>query len=413
MTNHRKGLEAALIEDLSACIQAQGGKAIPHATGRESQSDLDVLWKGERYVIELKVSAENRLEHLQGRFASAILEAQKHAGAVGARALPVLGLERLTERTLEVLSLYVEHFAPGLEWGSIDRHGRKHFSGAAWAELIGPGRPRRSEQRVPPVLDVFSDRGQWLSKVMLAQRLPLRVMAAPRGRIHNTRELARMADVSPASVSRWAKRLKQEGFLEVDEHGLRLVRIREFLDRWRKALARPRREVRARWLLPTRDTLQHLVHVLSIHAQGSLRAFEPDKLPAYDGALEWEKGPRACLGMFSASTALSFSFVQAAPVHLYLERITEASLKMLGLQAVSARESADLSVVEPRFPESTYRACVLARGPHAVAVPACDVIQTWLEISTHPARGQEQAGEIERRMIEPLILRETGREHGG
>ena len=44
------------------------------------------------------------------------------------------------------------------------------------------------------------------------------------------------------------------------------------------------------------------------------------------------------------------------------------------------------------FRESVFRAAVIHEG-----VPVADILQVWLDVSFHPARGEKQAEEIRRR----------------
>ena len=46
----------------------------------------------------------------------------------------------------------------------------------------------------------------------------------------------------------------------------------------------------------------------------------------------------------------------------------------------------------PAFREPVFRAAVLQKG-----VPVADVLQVWLDVASHPARGAVQAEEIRRR----------------
>jgi hypothetical protein len=54
-------------------------------------------------------------------------------------------------------------------------------------------------------------------------------------------------------------------------------------------------------------------------------------------------------------------------------------------------------VSAPRL-ESVFRGAVLADG-----VPAADVIQVWLDVQHHPARGRQQADENRQRVLRPLF----------
>jgi hypothetical protein len=51
-----------------------------------------------------------------------------------------------------------------------------------------------------------------------------------------------------------------------------------------------------------------------------------------------------------------------------------------------------------RWPESLFRGAVRPDG-----VPVADVIQCWLDVSSHPARGAEQAAFIWKRVLGPVI----------
>jgi hypothetical protein len=38
-------------------------------------------------------------------------------------------------------------------------------------------------------------------------------------------------------------------------------------------------------------------------------------------------------------------------------------------------------------------------------LPLSDVLQVWLDVSAHPARGREQAAEIRRQALAPLFVK--------
>jgi hypothetical protein len=114
------------------------------------------------------------------------------------------------------------------------------------------------------------------------------------------------------------------------------------------------------------------------------------------------EGPRACLGLFAASEKLGFRFPHGAPLHLHLEDISSRVLEQLGLAVAGGSEKVDVIVRRPRYPEAVFRACVVPDG-----VPAADIIQCWLDISDHPARGREHAEQIWRRVLAPSL--EPGR----
>jgi hypothetical protein len=52
----------------------------------------------------------------------------------------------------------------------------------------------------------------------------------------------------------------------------------------------------------------------------------------------------------------------------------------------------------PAFRESAFRAAVVRDG-----VPVADILQVWLGVSSHPARGEAQAEEIRHRVLAPIF----------
>jgi RNA polymerase sigma-70 factor (ECF subfamily) len=112
-----------------------------------------------------------------------------------------------------------------------------------------------------------------------------------------------------------------------------------------------------------------------------------------EGEVRWKQGAsRACLGSFAACDAHGLSFVQGAPVHLCLESIDESSLRRFGLEP-SGIELAHVQVIAPHWPEGVFRALVAVTRSDGTVVPTSDVLQAWLDVSKHPARGRARAGD--------------------
>ena len=108
--------------------------------------------------------------------------------------------------------------------------------------------------------------------------------------------------------------------------------------------------------------------------------------------------PRTCLGFFAAAEQLGFGFVHGVPPSFYLENLDREALARLGLSPEGAERASDVSVRVPAFRESVFRAAVLRKG-----VPVADVLQVWLDVAAHPARGAAQAEEIRRRALAPIF----------
>ena len=75
--------------------------------------------------------------------------------------------------------------------------------------------------------------------------------------------------------------------------------------------------------------------------------------------------------------------------YLYIERMEPGILEELGFSASSVDVDPDVSFRVPRNDESVFRAVVLNDD-----VPACDILQVWLDVAQHPSRGKQQADVI-------------------
>jgi hypothetical protein len=63
-----------------------------------------------------------------------------------------------------------------------------------------------------------------------------------------------------------------------------------------------------------------------------------------------------------------------------------------------ADHHADVFVRVPKNPEAVYRAAVARDG-----VPATDILQVWLDVSNHPARGKDQADLLRKRVFSQIL----------
>ena len=93
-----------------------------------------------------------------------------------------------------------------------------------------------------------------------------------------------------------------------------------------------------------------------------------------------------------------FKFVHGTEPHLYIERLDRKVLRELGLSLEVADHHADVFVRVPKNPEAVFRAAVERDG-----VPATDILQVWLDVSNHPARGKEQADLLRRRVFSQIL----------
>jgi hypothetical protein len=123
------------------------------------------------------------------------------------------------------------------------------------------------------------------------------------------------------------------------------------------------------------------------------------------GALA-KAGVKAALGLHGASAALGFGFVAGATPTLYAADVREAvsTLRSAGMVLSDERSPPDLFLDAPISPRSCFAGAVARDGRRVT-----DVLQTWLDVSWHPARGQEQAEVLWGRALAPHLLAGSGK----
>jgi len=221
-------------------------------------------------------------------------------------------------------------------------------------------------------------------------QVPEDLLSAPRGEYRNASELARAAGVSVMSAFRFLRQLQMEGFLERSGERIRLVRVEELMDRWRAAYLRPAREWPMRWVLRgDQGGLERMFRLPDPNRRGAAAApRDPRSRPS----------ARMCLGLFAAAEVLGVGVVHGVKPHLYVEELQPDLARRLGLIRVEAGQLPDIYVRIPSAPQSVFRGAVRRDD-----VLASDILQVWLDVADHPARGRAQALEIERRVLRPLL----------
>jgi hypothetical protein len=195
---------------------------------------------------------------------------------------------------------------------------------------------------------------------------------APRGQYRNASQLARAASVSVMSAFRFIRQCGREGYLHESAAYLRLVRREDLFRRWQALSVRSRREVPMRFLLPG-DSQAQLRRMLD--------------------------SGRACLALFAAAEELRLGFVGGVPPYVYVQRIQASNLSAWeNLRPCSPGEPLNLIVREAPAVQSVFRGLVRPQG-----LAACDVLQIWLDVASHPSRGQEQADMIRKRVLHRVI----------
>lgn len=400
--NQHQQLVERAASHLASALEADGWDVSRSPPGPRAPDLL--CRKGEQvYAVELKASVgKARRTILRALLADAILQSRVRAEQLEAQPLAVLVAPSLSVEIASELAEYVREFGGDVAWGALDDRGR--------FDLHGPGldsvRPLRwsmlaeEELAYAPapeqgVHNPFSDLGQWMLKILAAPHVPERWLHAPRRPVRGVSDLADQAGVSPASASRFLSVLEAGGHVARVDGAVRLARVEALLEAWRIASQRPHEERLARFLLPAPEPARRLREVLAAHSRRS-QALSGEDPEDRSGARAGSPGRRVCLALFSACRELDVSFVRGAPIHIYAEDLSNGFLNDLELHPVEHRAEADLIVRRPRFPESVFRACVLVED-----VPVADILQCWLDVSFHPARGVEQAEEIAK-LLRPM-----------
>ncbi len=204
-------------EDILAEFFAAGGWKVGRAPTDGAGApgpDLVVQSDEVSYAVEVKAAAEGRSDRLIPLWAQAYLQAARAAGAQHVP-LAVVAAPHIAARAAAQVLNFAAEYAPDAAVGVMDFAGLRLFrgphlegldAGAPDAEATSASKP--PSQRGEPT-DVFSDLNQWMLKVLLAPEVPEALLTAPRGRYSTASQLARAADVSMMSASRFVQQLRQ------------------------------------------------------------------------------------------------------------------------------------------------------------------------------------------------------------
>jgi hypothetical protein len=393
MRSHQQNRLAEFDNLLTKTLQKAGWHVKHSPRSADNSADI-VAGNGKNiYVFQLKTLSELRKDRAVPLISQAILEAQKVAANVSDRATPVavLASVRMSDSLAEHVKDFALRNAPDVGVGIIDANGFRHFAGHG-LEVLNAERPHvigSLPKKIVPG-NLFSDLNQWMLKILLSRTIPDSLLSAPRGHYENVSQLADAAGVSTMSAFRFVRQLSEEGFLD-EGGGMRLVRTEELLERWLRASHSRMHETPTRWILSGKeDTLHAALRSYASRMRSSAPHSKTDQLR--------RRNPRLCLALFAAAEALGFKFVHGTQPHLYIERLDTKVLRELGLSLEVAGHQADVFLRVPKNPEAVFRAAVERDG-----VPATDILQVWLDVSNHPARGKDQADLLRKRVF-PQIL---------
>lgn len=382
----RESADAARLADHFGQIGARYTEA---NTGLEAGPDAEIVQAGVRYAVAIKRASQGRSDRVIPLLSQAILEAQRHAAELkGVRPMAVLWVEQAPESLFGRVTAFLDAYRPRAAIAIVTPQGvslvRWNDEGPCDMAAPAPSSLRHGARRLgavgtapPKAFNLFSDLNQWLLKLLLAPDIRADLLNAPRQAYRSGTELAQAAQCSQMSASRLLQHLRREGFLDEYSAGLRLVRRQELFKRWRAAAMRSAPD------MPMRFTV---------------RAAVPQQLKA----LLQSDQVQTCLGLFAAADALGVGHVSGVPPHVYVPRLPALAQDQYN-PAWAALNSypegtPDLILRQPLAPQATFKGAVNQGG-----VLCADIIQVWLDVSHHPARGQEQADHIYSTVLQPIV----------
>jgi hypothetical protein len=348
--------------------------AVEPPAGHLHRADLLVKKGRHAYIVEVKAISEGRPDRAIPLLSQAILQAQAYARAMGnARPLAVIYVVDASPSLLKHLQTFSKDFASDVAVGVISENGTQSFVGEGLEALNAePSHVHgRSKSKGRQVSDLFSDLNQWMLKVLLAPEIPPHLLSAPRAEYRNVSELASAANVSVMSAYRFVHQLREDGFVDSSSPHIQLVRREELFRRWHSAALRPSPEV----------SLSLLIRGSKLHTESLVR------------------DQQACLGLFAAAEALHLGHVHGVPPYLYVRKLPRLDRGLpKGFVFAAPGERVDLILKQARAPQSVFRGAVSLDG-FAVS----DLLQVWLDVSSHPSRGAEQADVIYRKVMRPVV----------
>jgi hypothetical protein len=385
--------EAQFGRIVSELFRDDGWKVLQEPREPNAAPDFLVSGHGKKLVVELKRASEGRKDRIIPLLSQAALEAVHYSRVIPGHPIPValVGANRISDSVAEEAIKFLRDRAPEVAIGVLDLEGLRLFAGHGLESLSSARRPQSdlppSKARAP---QLFSDLNQWMLKVLLAPRIPELYLSAPRGSYQGVSQLSEAAEVSMMSAFRFVEEFSKEGFVESNSGVLRVVRLRELMNRWAAASQQRVLEIPMRWVL----------HRGRKALGNALRSYQSDRPMASSNFSDQDSSPRArlCLALFEAADALGVGFVHGVKPYLYLERLNADVMKELGLSGSAEEKEADLFVRIPGNRESVFRGLVRKDG-----VPVSDILQVWLDVSQHPSRGKEQGDLIWRKILSPAF----------
>jgi hypothetical protein len=273
-----------------------------------------------------------------------------------------------------------EHVQASLEQGEIRSARRAGIIFASEPGIISRGSRSYGAGEAAPKLS-FGDLDQWLIKVLVFAPSQAHLWGGPRGHVRNPLQLAKLAEVSPPLVYRWAAAMEVSGYLE--KRPRRVLSLRNpdgLLAEWR-----------GRYRLDDNERIP----CKPIFAQ---RVDEP-YVKEFLGLLRKMKGSAQSYAL-SGHQACRFYRARhsaARSIHLYVRENLAVLMEALQL-APDPSPAAPIVLLLAKHRRSVFGGAARIDG-----VVVCDVLQVYLDLYHLHDRGREQADFLYDRVVGPLL----------
>lgn len=241
---------AQALQRVAGLFESKGWKAQASEPG-STGPDLVVWWRGKRYGVVLKATSEGRADRVIPLLSQVVLEARAYAlQSRESIPLAVVHVDHAPRALIANVMAFAQQFAAEVAVGFVSAEGASAFLGEGLEGLnvSAPFMPRQFKGTLIHTDNLFSDLNQWMLKVLLAPELPEGMLNAPRGQYRNGVELARAAQVSAMTASRFLQQLRRERFLLEFQEFLTLVQREELFERWSAVAPYGTADVPARFL---------------------------------------------------------------------------------------------------------------------------------------------------------------------
>lgn len=314
---------------------------------------------------------------------------------------PLLGIyvRNLEPRAVQRFRRQANVYAPDLWWIIADARGNmvSHLPDGDEEQIqqFGKAGERASWDRlgdfssqfapsdagqIPPRLS-FGDLDQWLIKVLLFAPSQVNSWGGPRGSINSLLQLAKLAEVSPPLVYRWAVAMEVGGYLKRRPRRAPVLRnLDALIGEWR-----------GRYRLKDNE----LLYCKPAFAQPVDESYAMEILQVLRGLPG--PAPRYALSGHQACRFHRVRHSSARSIHLYVQE--DSSVLLEALQLAPDRDpAAPVVLLRPRYLRSVFRGA----GP-IDGIVVCDALQVYLDLYHLRDRGREQADFLYDQLLRPLV----------